>query len=430
MNLKNKIFILTLGCPKNEIISEKIAFIASKKFQIADKVEDSDYVIINSCGFIEDALRETIEETLKLKKKIVLNNLKTKIILTGCATIPFKKDLLLSLKEADYIFDYEDLKNFLNFNDEILFSKRYNINNINHYKYLSISEGCSKNCTYCIIPKIKGEFYKFPENIILNEANELKNLGTKEIIIVSQDTLGYGLNLVDLMKKISEIDFPWIRMMYFNPDSWDDKFLEIFKIKNLLKYVEIPVQHLSNKILKKMGRKKTFDEIKNIILKIKDTFPEIAIRTTVIVGFPYEEKEDFEFLLNNITELPFDIVGTFIYSDMVNSPSYNYKNKVPQKEKVKRYNILTENLKDFHSKNMKRYEGKIYEMIIDSIESSLTQSNNKLKVLGRIYSQAPEIDGISIIENPKKNINYYKIGDFIKVKVIETIFEDLICEEI
>lgn len=442
MNLKNKIFFLTLGCPKNEIISEKIAFISvTNNFQIVDNIDAADYVIINSCGFIEDALRETIEETLKLKKYIVDNNLKTKIILTGCACIPFKNDLKNSLTEADYIFNYEDLLNFFNYKENILYSSRFSLIKQRHYNYLAISEGCSKNCTYCIIPLIKGKFQKLAEEQILKEAEILKTNNTKEIIIVSQDTLSYGKELLGLVKKISQMNFNWIRLMYFNPDSWEDYFINLYKIDNVLRYIEMPVQHLSDNILKRMGRKKSFNEIKEILFKIKEKYPDISIRTTVIVGFPGETEKDFELLAQNITELPFDLVGTFIYSDMINAPSYKLKDKIKQKEKIRRFNLLNDILSSFHSKNMKKYINKEFKMIIDDIEeinytnknieklTNKINSDNKFIIKGRIYSQAPEIDGITLIENPKNILDYYKKGNFINIKVQDSILENLIAYE-
>ncbi|MCX8058120.1 MAG: MiaB/RimO family radical SAM methylthiotransferase [Spirochaetes bacterium] len=427
MNSKNKIFLISLGCPKNEIISEKIAYIATKNnFDLTENIYEANFILINSCGFIEDALKESINETLKIKKFILENNLESKIILTGCATIPFGKDLKESLYEADFILNYDELLNFFNSKNNLLFSPRFDISKNRHYNYLAISEGCSKKCTYCIIPTIKGEFIKYPEEIILEEAKRLKYRNTKELIIVSQDTLSYGKELISLMYKLSNMNFPWIRIMYLNPDSWDDDFLQIYKIENILKYFEIPVQHLSNNILKKMGRKKSYEEIEKIIFSIKERFPEASIRTTIIVGFPGETKNDFEFLLDKIEKFPFDIVGTFIYSDMSNAPSYKFKDKIPLKEKIRRLNILNEKLKDMHSKNTKKYINNAYDMIIDNI----LNNNNKFIINGRIYSQAPEIDGITILENPKNDILKYRKGNFLKIYINDSILQDLIATEI
>lgn len=418
-NPKNKTFFIeTLGCPKNEVISEKIAYLLKKKFSITQIPEKADFILINSCGFIESALSETIETVISYSNKFK----NKKIILTGCAVQIFQNELKKELKEADYIINYNELNDIL-LNSNFEQAGRYKLFK-RVYTYIRISEGCSQNCTYCIIPRIKGKFRPFPDNLIMQEIKNLKNENYKEAIIVSQDTLSFGINnLKKIINFISQNGFSWIRLMYFNPDMFTENTFELFNLKNVIKYIEIPIQHTEDKILHLMGRKADFNQIEKIINELKKRYPEIIIRTTIIIGFPSETKKDFENLKSKILKLPFDYVGIFPYSDMEKAASYRLNGKINNNEILKRYNELSELLIDKANFNFAKFYNKSYDFLIENIDKEKNQ------LIGRIYAQAPEIDGLTTIK-PKNSINNYYVGEFIKIKIFDNILFDLYGEEI
>lgn len=412
-----KFYIETLGCPKNEVISEKIAYLLNKRFNITKNPENADYLLVNSCGFIEPALSETINTVLDYST----NKKGKKIILTGCATQVFYEELKKELTEADYVLNYDELNNIL-LNNNFEQSGRYRLFQ-RFYTYLRISEGCSQNCTYCIIPQIKGKFKPFSEKLILDEIKELNKEHYKEIVIVSQDTLSFGItNLKKIINFLAEKNFHWIRLMYFNPDVYTDDVQDLFSLKNVVKYVEIPIQHTEDRILKLMGRKSSYDRIKKIIYNLKEKYPELILRTTVITGFPSETDEDFNNLKNKLLELPFDYVGVFPYSDIEKAASYKLENKIDENIIIKRYNELTEILNSKAQFLFKKLKNKI-EFFIENID----YENNQL--IGRIYAQAPEIDGITYVK-PKFELNKYNPGNFIYIKLYDNILYDFYGEEI
>ncbi len=413
LNTKNKYYIETLGCPKNEVISEKIAYILTNKLILTKNILEADYIIINSCGFIETALEETIETVIEYKQRFP----NKKIVLTGCAVIPYQKEFKKDLKEADIILDYKEFENYFSTNTEIEQNNRISLFD-RGYTYLRMSEGCSRHCSYCLIPTIKGPFRKFHINDVLKEAKELESK-YDEIILVSQDTLSLGYEYLDkVVSEINKMNFKWIRIMYYNPDSWDDRFLKLFDYEKVVPYIEMPVQHLSKKIAKLMNRKTALEDIKIIIKKIRDYNPDIFIRTTVIVGFPGEKDEDFEILESELVNLGFDFVGIFPYSDGELIPSYKLQDKIDEDEKIERYNVLRNSLDN--NASYERIINKKVECIIDYIENE--------RLICRFYGQAPDIDGNVIVE-PSKDISAYELGQFITVKIEENILYDFIGKE-
>jgi len=419
-NAKNKVGIISLGCSRNLVDSEEIlGRLQQKRYKIVD-MQDADIGIVNTCSFIKEAKEESIETILDLIELKQKGRLK-KIIVYGCLTQRYKEKLIPHLKEIDA------------FVGNISFDGHHPVKSYHltasHYAYIKISEGCSNVCSYCVIPQIKGKFKSRPVNSILNQIEELDKRGVSEVNIVGQDITLYGkdlskdVRLVDLLKEIVNIvkNVRWIRLLYTHPAHIDNSLIDfIAKEPKLCKYIDLPIQHINDKILRKMNRGVTKEEMISLIKKLRAKIPNLAIRTSVIVGFPHETESDFNELLDFIQEQKFQRLGAFMYSREEETSAYNFKAQIPEKTKRHRLDIIMEKQQTIASQINKTFLNKMMEVLIDERGS---QDN---LYLARTQADAPEVDGLVYVY-AKKALNP---GDFVKVKITDTYEYDLVGEQV
>ncbi|RKY89414.1 30S ribosomal protein S12 methylthiotransferase RimO [candidate division KSB1 bacterium] len=417
--------LITLGCPKNYVDSEIIKDIfTGSKYRIVDGNENPDIVVVNTCGFIEDAKKESIEvilETVRLKNEKKIK----KLIVTGCLSQRYREQLLEEIPEIDFIFGVNDFSNLYStlYNDfpEKPLTERKLITP-KHYAYLKIAEGCDNLCSYCIIPFIRGRFKSREINSLVKEAETLATNGVKELILIAEDTTSYGIDIYGkrklpyLLEKLTGIDkLKWIRILYAYPGYVDDELIKfIAENKKICRYIDIPVQHVSNKILKMMGRKYNKDFLLKLIEKIRKKIPDIGLRTTVITGFPGETMKDFNELLSFIEYVKFDRLGVFTYSREEGTKAYYYKDQLSKKEKEERAEEIKWLQKEISLKKNQTLIGEKLNVIIDSCDNVEKVST------GRTEKDSPEIDNKVLI---KKKL---KPGQFYKATITEASDFDLI----
>jgi len=431
----NKFHIITLGCSKNivdsEFISEKLK---NKNLTYSDNLYDSDIVIINSCTFIEDAKEESIDtifDIANLKKQGIVKY----IILTGCLSQRYEKELEKEIPEIDLFLGTTSFKDI----DKYIFSLTKNhvtspyIENAieekrdyietSHYGYIKISEGCDNNCTYCIIPKIKGNYRSRTIEGLIKEAKSMAKTGVRELILIAQDTSLYGTDIYGekklhiLLNKLSKIEgIEWIRIHYMYPEGiYDDLIEEIKNNSKVLNYFDIPLQHISDRVLKRMNRKTNKEKIKNLINKIRKEIDEPLIRTTFIVGFPGETEEDFKELEEFVKEYKIERLGVFPYSREESTPAYNLDGQIEKEIKTRRKDIILEIQKSISTQFFMQKIGKKLKVIIDDVVDEKTY-------IGRTYMDSPEIDGVVYITS-KEDI---EVGQFIDVIITDSMEYDLI----
>ncbi len=442
--------ITTLGCPKNVVDSRHLARrFVSEGFVHVDDANDADILLVNTCGFIRDAKEESIEEILGLAK---MKGKRAKLIVFGCLAQRYRDELLKEIPEIDAIFGVGEDSNIIEYCKDLAIGyRREAIGNtkmpIAHcqspiassYAYLKIAEGCDKKCTFCVIPSIRGRFRSIPPEQILKEAEEYIQKGIRELILVAQDITNYGKELkgyplVSLLKDLASIDGDFrIRLLYLYPTEISDELLECIAGEDKIqKYLDIPLQHSEDKILRLMGRRGTRKEYIKLIRNIRRTIPGVALRTTFIVGFPGETEEDFHGLVDFIEEVRFDRLGVFKYSKEEGTSASKLKGHVPEKVKNRRLDkIMTRQAAISLEKN-KELVGKRYEAIIDESDDNVA--------IARLYSHAPEIDGVIIIDDfrlkiedlkTKKSeiINHKsaipKVGDIVKVEIVDALDYDV-----
>jgi len=395
-----KIYFESLGCPKSRIETEMaMGLLGSKGYIIINTPENSDIIFLTTCSFITGAKNETIERYKKLKKY------RKKIIFFGCF-VDEKRKILFNDKNTIFIgtSSLNKIPEIIGKKQKISTGRKNYIHNLPRfistypYSYLKISEGCSNKCTYCIIPYIRGPYRERNINDILNEAEQIISMGIKELIIVSQDTARHSkLNII--LSELNRIKKKfWIRLMYLHPAHIKDNLINLVKNnEKILPYLEIPVQHISDKILKKMNRSISSYKIYKLIEKIRKKIPEIALRTTIITGFPEETEEDFKKIKKFLKEIEFDYVGVFKYSPQEKSKAYSFKNQIPEKIKELREKELIYIQSRIMDKKLKKRIGKKTEILSET------------KTSGRAWFQAPEIDGIVRFSKPKIPGRFYTL---------------------
>ena len=439
-----RIGIKSLGCPKNFVDTEVICGrLREKGYQVSEKIDNSDIVIINTCSFIKDAVEESIEEILNLAKLKEEGKIKH-IIVTGCLPQRYKDDNLnKQFPEVDAFLGVGDLleiddviENILQDEQIIKVSSKsdflYNhttprtILTPKHYAYIKISEGCQNNCAYCLIPKIRGNHRSREMEDIIEEVkilSEKQNLS--EIILIGQDTTLYGIDLygeyklAELLKKLSLLklnNLKWIRLLYTHPNHYNDELIEVIaNYPKICSYLDLPLQHISDKILKRMNRPVKKSYVISLINKLRDRIPNLTLRTTFIVGFPGETDKDFEKLLNFVKEFRFERLGGFVFSREEGTPAYDFPQQIPmriKKERLKELMLIQQSISEEINNS---YIGKEIEVLIDEIKSG------KPKIaIGRTKGDAPEIDGKVVIRT-----NQAQVGKFLKVKVTEAFEYDL-----
>ncbi|MEA1940335.1 MAG: 30S ribosomal protein S12 methylthiotransferase RimO, partial [Candidatus Caldatribacteriota bacterium] len=444
-----QIGIRSLGCPKNLVDSEVICGkLIEKGHQISGEINNADIVIINTCSFIKDAVEESLEEILnivKLKKEGKIKH----IIVTGCLPQRYIKDNLKDeLPEVDAFIGISELLEIDKVIKKVLQDNQISKVNDNpnflynhttprtiltpkHYAYIKISEGCNNNCTYCLIPKIRGNYRSRKMEDIIEEVKMLSERQKfSEIILIGQDTTLYGhdiygeYKLAELLKKLSLLkleNLKWIRVLYTHPAHYNDELIEVMaNYPKICPYLDVPLQHISDRILKKMNRKIKKSDIIFLINKLREKIPNLVLRTTFIVGFPGETESDFNELLNYVKEVKFDRLGAFSYSREEGSAAYSFSQQIPLKVKKKRLGKLMLAQQEISKKLNNSYLGSEKEILIDEIAL-----DDKCRAIGRTISDAPDIDGKIIVETDKA-----EVGEFIKVKITDASEYDLYGEKV
>ncbi|NOX90794.1 MAG: 30S ribosomal protein S12 methylthiotransferase RimO [Calditrichaeota bacterium] len=428
-----KIYVTTLGCPKNVVDSENLmGLLKLNKYQLCDNPNDSDVLIINTCGFINDAKEESIQailEALQLKKADPTK----KVFVAGCLSQRYREEIEYEIPEVDAIFGVEEYSEIL----KALGTGHAAVDNIHrtrlistprHYAYLKISEGCDHTCAFCAIPKIRGKHRSKPMEQIAEEAAKIAEKGIKELILVSQDTSHYGRDLygkqsiVALLQKLESVPgLEWIRVLYWYPTNFPTEALELMRdSEKLVHYLDLPIQHISGNVLRMMRRGDTRESIIRLFAKARETVPDIALRSTVILGHPGETKEDFEELLRFVSETEFDRLGSFVYSDEDGTEAFTQSDKVPPSVAEERQRMLMELQREISLEKNRRLIGSEMKVLID-------EHNADLKFYSaRTYRDAPEIDNeVIIVDDKNKPL---KTGEFRRVKIKDATEYELYAE--
>lgn len=448
---------ISLGCSKNLIDTENvIGIFKNNRYTVVNDETKADIIVINTCGFIESAKEEAINTILEMAE--YKKDRCKYLIVIGCLVQRYYEDLVKALPEVDLFIKIEDYDKLWDKIEDLvkagivekdikksskkitevvempMFTQEEFLNRTTttgkNYAYLKIGEGCSNRCTYCAIPYIRGPFVSRKMEDILEEAKTLAKNGIKELIVIAQDTTKYGVDiygetkLSELLHKLSEIEgIKWIRFLYSYPEGiTEDLITEVANNKKIAKYFDIPIQHISNKILKMMNRKTNQEQIEGLLKKIREEIPEVTLRTSLIVGFPGETKEQFEELNEFIKKAKFDKLGTFMYSKEEGTPAEKLPNQIHGNTKKARYNKIMKTQQEISRKIQDEKIGKKYEVLIEDM------SFDGKYYIGRTMQDVPEIDGIVYV----KNINNVKPEDilntFIECKIIDVSNYDLIAE--
>ncbi len=438
-----KIGMISLGCPKNQVDAERmLAQLDGNGFVIADCYEGVDAVVINTCGFIDAAKQEAIENILEMAQ-LKEEGIVKKIIVTGCLTQRYKDEILAEIPEVDAIvgigangsigdivkrvIEGENVCEMPD-NESLPLTGERLLTTPEYWSYLKIADGCSNRCTYCAIPSIRGNFRSVEFETLVEEAKQLAAAGTKELILIAQDTTNYGMDLYgklrlpELLDALCEIDgIEWIRMLYCYPDKITDELLETMaRQPKVLHYIDLPLQHADDGILKAMNRKGDSAYLRETIGRIRVAMPDAVIRTTFIVGFPGEGEEEFENLAEFVNEIEFDRLGCFEFSPQEGTPAYDFEDDVENDVKLRRGEIIMQDqLEIVTLKNTERI-GKIYRVLVEDYDDYSDSYS------GRTYMDAPEIDGtISFTSD-----NRYEPGEFADVVVIGVNDYDLIAKDV
>ncbi len=439
MNLR-KVYIATLGCSKNQIDSELMeSILTNNKYSIADFLEEADIIIVNTCGFINDAKEESIEIIWEMTKYKTQANCKY-LILTGCLAQRYSEELLEEIHEVDAVIGTGNIKEILSVINDLdnnlnkikitdninqIYLEEINRINFNKTEYVKISEGCDNFCTYCIIPKLRGKHRSRYIEDIVKEVESLASKGVKEIILIAQNTSDYGIDLYGeyslykLIEKLNSIEgIQWIRLLYLYPDNFSKKLISSIKNNDkVVKYVDIPLQHISNNVLKAMNRRTNKNDILSLIKYLRKEIPGIILRTTFIVGFPGETDDDFNELCEFISQVKFDKLGVFTYSKEEDTPAYDLADQISEEIKIERKNKIMEIQKSISEEIMMSKVNKVYTVLVE-------EYNGHNNYIGRSYMDSPDIDGVIYIDS-KENLD---VGDFVKVKIINYLEYDLIGE--
>ena len=433
-----KVGFVSLGCSKNLIDTEMaIGLFKRNNFEIVNDVEKAEIIIINTCGFIESAKQEAINTILEMAEYKEKGTCKYLVVM-GCLVQRYKKELQKALPEVDLFIEINDYGSYWDKILELLDEeeKPDTINNLcymdrvistgNKTAYLKIAEGCSNRCTYCAIPYIRGPYVSRPMEEVLEEAKKLATAGIKELIVIAQDTTRYGEDLYgesklsDLLNELCKIDgFEWIRFLYAYPESITDELIQTVKNNpKICNYFDIPIQHISDSVLRRMNRRTTGKQIEELINKIKKQIPDVILRTSLIVGFPGETEEDFNKLYEFVKKGYFDKLGVFTYSKEDGTPAARLKEQIHPATKKKRYNLIMSVAKDISAEKLKSYIGKEYKVLVED-----TTFDHKFCV-GRSYMDIPDTDGMVII----KNCDTKLVGEFVNCKVTAVNNYDLIAK--
>lgn len=437
-----KVGMISLGCPKNQVDAEHmLAMMDAEGWEIVDYVDGCDVVIVTTCGFIDDAKKEAIENILdmvELKKEGVIS----KIIVTGCLAQRYKDEIVKEIPEVDAVVGIGANGDIIKTVEEVMSGvdtiEKYPpqcelplegqriLTTPQYWAYLKIGEGCSNRCTYCTIPSIRGNMRSRSMENVIDEAKQLAELGVKELILIAQDTTSYGLDLYGELKlpellnelcKINSIE--WIRLLYCYPDRITDELIETMKNQEkIVNYIDLPLQHADDKILKAMNRRGDQALIRSVISKLRSEIPDVVIRTTFIVGFPGEGEEEFETLAEFVNEIEFDRLGVFTFSPQEGTPAYDMDNQVEDDVKTRRGEVIMQDQYSIMEEKNNEKIGKTYKVVVEDYDGYSDSYT------GRTYMDAPEIDGLVKFTSHKD----LDIGDFVDVEIFDIEDYDLIGE--
>ena len=440
--MEYKVGMISLGCPKNQVDAEHmLALMDAEGWEIVDYVDGCDVVIVNTCGFIDDAKKEAIENILdmvELKKEGVIG----KIIVTGCLAQRYKEEIVKEIPEVDAVVGIGANGDIIKTVEEVMDSvstvEKYPprcdlplegqriLTTPQYWAYLKIGEGCSNRCTYCTIPSIRGNMRSRSMENVIEEAKQLAELGVKELILIAQDTTSYGLDLYgelklpELLNELCKIDsIEWIRLLYCYPDRITDELIETMKNQDkVVNYIDLPLQHADDKILKAMNRRGDQALIRSVISKLRAEIPDVVIRTTFIVGFPGEGEEEFETLAEFVNEIEFDRLGVFTFSPQEGTPAFDMEDQVDEDVKTRRGEVIMQDQYSIMEEKNNEKIGKTYKVVVEEYDGYSDSYT------GRTYMDAPEIDGLVKFTSQKD----LDIGDFVDVEIFDVEDYDLIGE--
>ena len=435
----NNVHIVTLGCSKNDVDSSMMYSLLDKdKYKMVENPNEADILIVNTCGFIDAAKEESIDTILESVEYKNEGRCK-KVLLSGCLAQRYPEELIKEIPEIDGIIGTGNIEYINELLDRSLsgdlFVKTDNLNSaylegirkekVNTTEYVKISEGCNNNCSYCIIPSLRGKNRSRKIEDVYKEIEYLVSKGAREIILIAQNTTDYGIDLyskyslANLIREISKIkELKWIRVLYLYPDHFTDDLIEEFKNNDkLVNYVDMPLQHISDNVLKNMNRKTSKDHIIKTLKNLRKSVPDIVIRTTFIVGFPGESEDDFNQLVDFIEDIKFDKLGVFEYSREEGTIAASLDEQIPNNIKEERKNEIMAIQSEISSEILSKNLGKTFEVLI---EEKIDDNN----YVGRTYMDSPEIDGVTYVQSDKE----LEIGDFVQVEIIDSLDYDLVGE--
>lgn len=442
MATRDKILFISLGCDKNLVDSERmLGFLSDKGYGFTDDETEADIVVVNTCCFINDAKQESIDTILEMAQLRQSGAVKA-LLVTGCLAQRYREEIQKEIPEVDIIVGVSAIEEITRALDDFFAGKRENyygepdrkplaegrriLTTGGHYAYLKIAEGCDKRCTYCIIPKVRGSYRSIPMESLIKEAEALAAEGVKELIIVAQETTVYGMDLYgkkalpDLLRKLCRIEgIRWIRLLYCYPEEIDDELITVMKEEpKICHYLDLPIQHGCDTILKRMGRRTTKAELMEVVGKLRREIPDICLRTTLISGFPGETEEEHEELLAFVEEMAFDRLGVFSYSQEEDTPAALMPNQIPEEIKEERRGQLMELQQEVAFDAALSMRGKLVDAVI---EGKVAEED---AYVARTYKDAPNVDGFLFINTGRELMT----GDFVKCRITGAYEYDLIGE--
>ena len=437
-----KILFISLGCDKNLTNSEEMLGLLTRSgHEIVDSEEEAEVIVINTCCFIHDAKEESIENILEMAEYKKAGTCKA-LIVTGCMAQRYQKEIIQEIPEVDAVLGTSSYRDILKAVEEACAGRHFEeyrdihelpedsgrpvLTTGGHYGYLKIAEGCDKHCTYCIIPSLRGRFRSVPEERLISQAEYMAEQGVKELILVAQETTVYGTDLYGkktlhlLLKKLCQIKgIRWIRVLYCYPEEIYDELIQVMKEeKKICHYLDLPIQHASDKILRRMGRRTTRAQLTEIIHKLRREIPDIVLRTTLITGFPGETDEDHQELMKFVDEMEFDRLGAFTYSPEEGTPAEKMENQVPEEIKEDRRDELMELQQEI---SLEKGNDRIGQELMVMIEGKVSGES---AYIARTYGDAPKVDGYLFVQTGELMMT----GDFAKVRVTGALEYDLIGE--
>lgn len=437
-----KILFISLGCDKNLVDSEvMLGMLTGKGYEITDDENEADVVVVNTCCFIGDAKEESIHNILEMAELRKAGDIKA-LIVTGCLAQRYKDEVQTEIPEVDAIIGTTAIDAIVETLEDVLAGQGHNhIEDINrtpvydksrivttggHYAYLKIAEGCDKRCSYCIIPKVRGNYRSIPMESLLAEARKLVEFGAKELILVAQETTLYGKDLYGekslprLLHELCKIDgLYWIRILYCYPEEITDELIETIRTEEkVCHYLDIPIQHASDNILKRMGRRTNQAELRDMIARLRERISDICLRTTLITGFPGETQEDHEELMAFVDEMEFDRLGVFTYSAEEDTPAAEFEDQIEEEIKKDRQAEIMELQQEIA---FEKAENAVGRTVLAMIEGRLPNEN---AYAARTYMDAPNVDGLVFVQTSRELMT----GDFVKVKITGSYEYDLIGE--